>query len=137
MARALGVDLGTRRIGVAISDTKGTIATPYAVLERTSDDNDAKAISEIAGLENAKQVVLGYPIMLDGSRGYAAMVTEAFAEKLKAAGVKVKLWDERLTTAEAEKALKGRGMKGKARRAVVDKVAAAVLLQSFLDSKKK
>ncbi|HVL33400.1 MAG TPA: Holliday junction resolvase RuvX [Actinomycetota bacterium] len=135
MARTLGVDLGSRRIGIAISDDKGAIATPYAVIERTSDENDARSIAEIARLENAKTVVLGYPLMLDGSAGHAAMVTEGFAEKLKQAGMRVKLFDERLTTAEADKKLKGRGMKGRARRAVVDKVAAAVLLQSFLDTK--
>jgi putative Holliday junction resolvase len=136
MARAIGVDLGTRRIGIAISDAKGTVATPYATLHRTSDENDAQAIAELAAAEKAATVVLGYPLALDGSIGDAALVAQAFAQKLRAAGARVKLWDERLTTAEAEKKLKGRGMKGRQRRAVVDKVAATVLLQSFLDSKK-
>lgn len=135
MARALGVDLGTRRIGLAISDSKGTVATPYATLDRTNDEHDATAIAEVAAAEEAKLVVLGHPLSLDGKRGDAALVAEAFAEKLKESGVRVTLWDERMTTVEAEKQLKGRGMKGRARRAVVDKVAAQVLLQSYLDSK--
>ena len=69
MPRALGVDLGTRRIGLAISDARGTVATPYATLERTNDEHDAKAIAEVASAEEAKLIVLGHPLMLDGTRG--------------------------------------------------------------------
>ena len=136
MARALGVDLGSRRIGVAISDAGGKVATPYATLERTNDEQDAQAIAEVASAEGAKLIVLGHPLMLDGSRGDAAAVTEAFAAKLKESGLRVTLWDERLTTKEAESGLKRRGMKGRARRAIIDKVAAQVLLQSYLDAKR-
>ena len=136
MPRALGVDLGTRRIGLAISDARGKVATPYATLERTNDENDAKAIAEVASAEEAKVVVLGLPLLLDGTRGDAAAVSEAFAAKLKESGLRVALFDERLTTKEAEKGLKRRGMKGRERRAVVDKVAAQVLLQSYLDTKR-
>lgn len=133
----VGVDLGTRRIGVAVSDAGGTVATPYAVLTRTNDDEDAAAIADICLLENAKTVVLGLPLSLDGSKGDMAAVSEAFAGKLRSAGMRVRLHDERLTTVEAEKKLKERGMKGKQRRSVVDKVAAAVMLQAFLDMNKK
>jgi putative pre-16S rRNA nuclease len=136
MARALGVDLGMRRIGIAISDGDRKVATPYAVLQRTSDENDVRAIMEIAGAEAVKEIVLGHPLSLDGTAGGAAAMTESFAEKLKTAGGKVVLWDERFTTVEADKKLKDRGMKGRQRRGAVDKVAAAVLLQSFLDSKR-
>lgn len=136
MPRALGIDLGTRRIGVAISDAKGKVATAYATLERTNDEHDAKAIAEVASAEEAKLIVLGHPLMLDGTRGDAAAVAEAFAEKLKEAGMRVALFDERLTTKLAESSLKRRGMKGRERRAVVDKVAAQVLLQSYLDTKR-
>jgi putative Holliday junction resolvase len=136
MARALGVDLGTRRIGIAISDSKGAVATAYATLQRTSDEHDARAIAEMGAAEGAKHVVLGHPLSLDGSRGDAALVAEAFAAKLKESGVRVTLWDERLTTKEADKKLKGRGMRGRDRRGVIDKVAAQVLLQSYLDTKR-
>ena len=136
MPRALGVDLGTRRIGLAISDARGKVATPYATLERTNDEHDANAIAEVASAEQAKLIVLGHPLMLDGTRGDAAAVAEAFAAKLKESGIRVTLWDERLTTKQAESSLKRRGMKGRERRAVVDKVAAQVLLQSYLDTKR-
>jgi len=136
MPRALGVDLGTRRIGLAISDTRGKVATPYATLERTNDEHDAQAIAEVASAEEAKLIVLGLPLMLDGSRGDAAAVAEAFAAKLKESGLRVAMFDERLTTKQAESSLKRRGMKGRERRAVVDKVAAQVLLQSYLDTKR-
>jgi putative Holliday junction resolvase len=136
MPRALGVDLGTRRIGLAISDARGKVATPYATLERTNDEHDAQAIAEVASAEEAKLIVLGLPLMLDGTRGDAAAVAEAFATKLKESGLRVALFDERLTTKQAESSLKRRGMKGRARRAVVDKVAAQVLLQSYLDTKR-
>lgn len=139
MPRLIGIDLGTRRIGVAVCDSDGRVATPYAVLTRTHDEADAKAIAEIAALEGAKTVVLGLPLSLDGTKGNSALVAEAFGEKLREAGARVRFWDERLTTVEAEKRLKGRGqtMKGKQRRAVVDKVAAAVMLQAFLDANVK
>ncbi len=136
MPRALGVDLGTRRIGLAISDARGKVATPYATLERTNDEHDANAIAEVASAEEAKLIVLGHPLMLDGTRGDAAAVAEAFAAKLKESGIRVTLWDERLTTKQPESSLKRRGMKGRERRAVVDKVAAQVLLQSYLDTKR-
>ncbi|MFN2613279.1 MAG: Holliday junction resolvase RuvX [Actinomycetota bacterium] len=136
MARTLGVDLGSRRIGIAIADSDGLVATPYATLERTSDEADAKAIVEIAAGEGVKQIVLGYPLSLDGTRGDAALVTEGFAEKIKQAGGKVKLWDERLTTVEATKKLRAGGVRARKQRKVIDRSAATLLLQSFLDSKK-
>lgn len=136
MARALGVDLGTRRIGIAISDAKGKVATPYMTLQRTSDDQDARAIAEMASAEGASLVVVGLPLSLDGSKGDAAAMAEAFAATLRTMGARVSLFDERLTTVEAEKKLKGRGMRGRERRAVIDKVAAQVLLQAYLDTKR-
>lgn len=137
MPRYLGVDLGTRRIGIAISDPRGTIATPYATLPRSNDEYDAAAIVEIARGESVKEIILGHPLKLDGSVGDAALVTEAFRDKLKAAGGKVRLFDERLTTVEASRMLRGKGMKAREQRKVIDKAAATVLLQAFLDSKKK
>ncbi|HEX9713218.1 MAG TPA: Holliday junction resolvase RuvX [Actinomycetota bacterium] len=137
MPRWIGVDLGTRRIGLALSDSKGTLATPYLTLDRTSDEHDARAIAEIAAAERVKEVVLGHPLKLDGTRGAAAFVTEAFAEKLKAAGAKVKLFDERLTTVEATKKLQSKGVKARQQRGRIDKAAATVLLQAFLDTKKR
>lgn len=136
MARLIGVDLGTRRIGIALSDSAETVATPYLALPRTSDEQDARMIAEISRAEKARTVVLGYPITLAGLAEDAAKMTESFAARLREAGMRVRLWDERLTTAEADKRLKEAGLKGKKRRGVIDKMAAAIMLQSYLDSKK-
>ena len=135
MARLIGIDLGSRRIGIALSDDRGTVATPYLVLPRTNDEHDAQAIAELATAEGVKTVVLGHPITLAGRTESAALLAEAFAKRLREAGMRVRLWDERLSTAEAEKHLKKVGVKGQKRREVVDKMAAAIILQSFLDAK--
>lgn len=137
MARALGIDLGSKRIGVAVSDGGGKVATPLTVLQRSSDANDASAIAEMAAAEEATVVVVGFPLNMDGSKGDAALVAEAFARQLEGRGFGVELLDERLTTVEAEKRLIGRGMKGRKRKEVVDKVAAAVILQAYLDMPKR
>lgn len=137
MPRWMGVDLGTRRIGLALSDSKGSIATPYITLDRGSDENDARAIAEIAIAEQVKEIILGHPLKLDGTRGDSALVAEAFADRLKAAGAKVRLFDERLTTVEATKKLRSKGVKARQQRGKIDKAAATVLLQAFLDTKKR
>ena len=136
MPRLIGVDLGTRRIGIALSDSNGVLATPLLTLPRTSDEHDAQAIAEISRAEKARTIILGYPLTLAGLAEEAAKMAESFAGKLRAAGMRVRLWDERLTTVEAEKRLRTRGMKGRQRREVIDKLAAAVMLQSYLDTKK-
>lgn len=128
----LGVDLGTRRIGVALG--AGSVATPLIVLERTTDEADSRRILEIAAERGAARIVLGLPLRLDGTAGREAETAERFADALRVAGADVVLWDERLTTAEAERSLAAGGMRGRARRAVVDTVAASVILQSYLDS---
>lgn len=133
----MGVDLGTRRIGLAISDPKGAVATPYLTLDRSSDERDAEAIAEMARAEKVREVVLGHPLRLDGSRGDAAFVAEAFADKLKELGAKVRLFDERLTTKEASRKMRSGGVKAKQQRARIDKAAATVLLQAFLDQRKR
>jgi len=135
VTRYLGIDLGSRRIGLAISDAKGVIATPFMTLNRSSDEQDARAITELAHAEGATTAVLGMPFKLDGTRGEAAVVVEDFASALRAAGMRVRFVDERLTTAEAQKQLKARGMKGRKAREVIDKTAATIILQAFLDTK--
>ncbi|MBI4729885.1 MAG: Holliday junction resolvase RuvX [Acidobacteria bacterium] len=133
--RALGIDLGSRRIGIAVSDARGTTATPYAVLARSSDDRDARAVAELYRAEEAREVVVGLPLRLDGTKGDAALVVEGFAARLKSEGLRVRLWDERFSTVEAGRCLRAGGTKPRARRAVVDKVAAAIILQGYLDSR--
>lgn len=134
--RAVGVDLGTRRIGVAVTDPSATIASPYTVVERSGDvAADHARLAEIVTEVGASRVVVGLPLSLSGRRGPAAEAALAEAEALAGVvGVAVEMHDERLTTVSAERSLIRLGTKGKARRKVVDKVAAAVMLQSWLDA---
>lgn len=136
--RALGIDLGSKRIGVALSDSAGTLATPYEVVTRTGDKaRDHRRIAALAEEAEAECLVVGLPLKLDGSRGPAAIAAEAEAEELAAAtGLPVEMWDERLTTVTADRDLMALNMKAPARRKVVDKVAASVMLQAWLDHRR-
>jgi putative Holliday junction resolvase len=133
--RVLGIDLGSKRIGVAVSDLTGTVASPLTVLERSrSRRRDLARLAEIVGDEEAELVVVGLPVALSGDEGPAARAARTEAEALATlVSVPVEMVDERLTTVTAERALVEAGVRGPARRQVVDKVAAAVLLQAFLD----
>jgi putative Holliday junction resolvase len=133
--RALGLDLGSRRIGVAVSDSDGRVAVPYEVVVRCGDrDRDRARIVELVEETEAEVVVVGLPLSLDGSSGRAAERAEAEVRRLRAVlAVPVTTYDERLTTVTAERSLREMQMTGAARRQVVDKVAAAVLLQGWLD----
>ena len=137
--RALGLDLGSRRIGVALSTSDGTLATPYEVLTRTKDRaTDHRAIARLASTEDVQVLVVGLPLSLDGSDGPAATAARAEAAELGAAtGLPVELWDERLTTVTADRQLAAIDLDARARRRVVDKVAAAVMLQAWLDHRRR
>jgi putative holliday junction resolvase len=136
--RALGLDLGSKRIGVAVSDRSGTIATPLTVLARRRDRAaDHRAIAALVAEEEAERVVVGLPLGLDGSVGPAAQRALAEAEEIATVvAVPVETFDERLTTVSADRALLEAGLRAPARRTVVDKVAAAVMLQAWLDGRK-
>jgi putative Holliday junction resolvase len=133
--RVLGLDLGSKRIGVAVSDRSGTIATPLLVLQRTGNvGEDHRRIAALVAEEEAERVVVGLPLSLDGSMGPAAKGAVAEADALATVvPVPVETYDERLTTVTAESALREARMRAEARRRVVDKVAAAVMLQAWLD----
>jgi putative pre-16S rRNA nuclease len=135
--RVLGLDLGSKRIGVAVSDRSGTIATPLTVLQRHRDRAaDHRAIAALVAEEEAERVVVGLPLQLDGAVGPAARSALAEAEELATVvPVPVETFDERLTTVSADRALLEAGMRAPARRSVVDKVAAAVMLQAWLDGR--
>lgn len=130
MKPTLGVDLGTVRIGIAAGVR--SVATPLEILDRTDDVNDAARIAGMAGERGVGTVVVGYPLRLDGTPGPAAQTAECFAETLRGHGLEVILWDERFTTVAAERAMVGTTQRQ--RRGRVDKVAAAVMLQSWLDA---
>lgn len=134
--RVLALDLGTRRVGVALSDATRTIASPYEVLERTGDRRrDHARIRALVDELEVTLVVVGLPRSMDGSLGPAARSALGEVDELAACtGVPVETYDERLTTVSAERILGARGVRAKDRRAVVDKVAAAVILQSWLDA---
>jgi putative Holliday junction resolvase len=133
--RVLALDLGSKRIGIAVSDLTGTVASPLAVLERsTSRRHDHGQIAAYVRDEEAELVVVGLPISLSGVEGPAAKAARTETKALATlVDVPIEMFDERLTTVTAERALAEAGVRGPARRRVVDKVAAAVILQAFLD----
>ena len=135
MERTIGLDLGSKRIGVALGT--GSVATPYEVIDRGPDHAaDHRRIAEVVAETGATLVVVGLPYSLDGSRGRAAQLVEAEIAELRAAlETPVESWDERFSTVTAHQSLMEQRMKADARRRVVDKVAAAVLLQSWLDAR--
>jgi len=134
--RALGLDLGERRVGVAVCDSAGRVATPVETLVRSGDpERDLRAFADRVTEWQAEIVVVGLPISLDGTEGPAALGARAEIDRLeRLLAVPVVSYDERLTTVIAERSLMEQQMKGPERRGVVDQVAAAVMLQSWLDA---
>jgi putative Holliday junction resolvase len=133
MGRFLGVDFGDRWVGIALSDPSGTFCSPLSVLERKADffDRVRKLVEE----HEVHRIVLGLPRNMDGSLGPKALQVQDFGRKLEElTGVPVETWDERLTTAEALRALRDAGVSPRKRVAKTDKVAAQILLQSYLDA---
>lgn len=137
MRRVVGLDLGKRRIGVAVSDRSGTIASPHSVITRARHRaEDHRRIVELVAEVEAEGVVVGLPLSLDGGTGPAARDALREIEELRGVlAVPVESYDERFTTVTAEAALGAQGITGQARRKVVDQVAAAVLLQAWLDGR--
>lgn len=135
--RALGIDLGSKRIGIAVSDRSGTIATPLTMIERSGNRKlDHQRIAALVAEEEAEMVVVGMPFNMDGSLGPAARAAVSEARALATVvGVPVETHDERRTTVTADAALMEMKMRAQARRRVIDKVAAAVMLQHWLDSR--
>ncbi len=135
--RAIGLDLGSRRIGVAVSDPGGILATPHSFIERGSDEaDDHRRILDLAAEVGAEQIVVGLPLSLDGSVGPAAAAALAEVERLGATTeLPIDTYDERFTTVTADRHLRAQNKKGRARRQVVDQAAAAVMLQSWLDGR--
>jgi putative holliday junction resolvase len=138
MGRVLGVDLGSRRIGVALSDPDGRVATPHTVIERSGDlVADHRTILARAREAGASRVVVGLPLSLSGDVGPAARAVLGEVDSLRAlAGgeVTVETHDERLTTVIAERGMRAAGASPRARRRNVDASAAAVMLQSYLET---
>ncbi len=135
MGRILGIDYGERRIGVAISDATRTIATPLAVIQYVRIEEACRDIARRLEETGAEKIVVGMPISLGGFRGASAHHVESFTEKLKGVvTVPVETWDERFTTTTAEKALIEGGTRRNRRKQVIDKLAAQIMLQHYLDA---
>jgi len=133
--RALGIDLGSRRIGVALSDSGGTLASPFEVVERSGDrQRDHRRLAALVDEAEAEIVVVGVPYSMDGSIGPAARRALSEIRVLGLAlRVPVETYDERLSTVTAHRSLREMNVGAATRRQVVDKIAAAVILQSWLD----
>lgn len=131
----MGLDVGERRIGVAVSDLLGLTAQPVLTLVRSNRKQDLKSLMRIIRKHGCKEIVVGNPLYLSGDQSPQAERVQAFARTLEhEAGLPVHLWDERLTTTEAHRHLHAAGVAGSEHRTVVDQVAAVLILQGFLDA---
>ena len=135
MGRIMAIDWGERRIGVALSDESRTIASPHTVIQRGGSlDRDLTEIAGIAADNEVQLIVFGLPMRLNGSMGPAAEGVLEVVEKLRGkVQIQVDTWDERLSTAEAERALIGGDVSRNRRKNLIDQVAAALFLQAYLD----
>jgi len=132
--RILGLDVGERRIGVAVADQRVRVALPVAVVERRELPADLDAIARLAQDQGAEAIVIGLPISLNGSLGSQAEVVKAFGRELSARlSLPIEYWDERLSTVEAQRRLTSAGKKGPKAKAQRDALAAAIVLQSYID----
>lgn len=136
--RALGLDLGSKRIGVALSTSDGVLATPYEVVQRTGDRaQEHRKIAALAAEAEAEMIVVGVPYHLDGRLSPNARAALAEAEELHdTIGLPVETYDERLTTVTAQRSLNEMNLNPAARKRAIDQVAAAVMLQAWLDHRR-
>jgi putative Holliday junction resolvase len=133
--RILALDVGKRRIGVALSDGLRLTAQGLETIERKNNREDLSALARLAAEKNVSLVLVGHPLNMSGTEGRQAEWVRRFAEDLAThSGLAVKLWDERLTTKEAERVLRASGISIEKRARAVDRLSAVILLQSYLDS---
>lgn len=133
--RLLGLDLGEKTIGLALTDTLLTVATPYETLKRGKFSADAARLEALAAKEGAGGFVIGLPLNMDGSDGPSAQSARAFARNFAArSALPIMLWDERLSTAAVQRDMVAADTSRKRRAAAVDKIAAAYILQGALDA---
>jgi putative Holliday junction resolvase len=135
--RILALDLGDARIGLALSDPLGITAQPAGIIKASGIDRDVRRVSELVRKHGVDRVVVGYPLHLSGRVGTRAEEANAFAERLREAlpGLAVEMWDERLTTAQAEREMIADNVRRRKRRQMVDSLAAVLILQSYLDAR--
>ncbi|MBI5234780.1 MAG: Holliday junction resolvase RuvX [Deltaproteobacteria bacterium] len=132
--RILGLDLGSKTIGVALSDEIGTIAMPLMTIKRAGINKDLQELSRLCAEHGVGSIVVGMPINMDGSIGSSGVAAQKFMERLeKASGLLVAAWDERLSTVAVTRTLIEADMSREKRKKAVDKLAASYILQGFLD----
>lgn len=138
MGRWLGIDYGKRRIGVALADPGGTFASPATTLEGSgSPADDARRVLRWAAENDGAGIVVGLPINMDDTLGPQAQLSQSFAEQLRQLGdLPVELWDERLSSFQADEVMQAAGLTRAKRKARRDALAAQVILQSFLDARR-
>jgi putative holliday junction resolvase len=136
--RRLGIDPGSVRTGLAVADDDVAVAVPLQTVEHKTQAEAVERIAHIVVEQRIDEIVMGLPLALDGRQGQAARNAQRFAARLRErVPVPVILWDERLSSASAERALREQGVKGPARRRVVDQAAATLVLQSYVDQGRK
>ena len=136
--RFMGLDVGDKRIGIALSDESATIASPTETLQRRGNRKDIAHLLDLARRETVTRILVGMPYSLDGSTGPQALKVSRFATALAAeTEIPVTTWDERFTTVDAEIALREAKVSPGARRAKIDRAAAAIILQSYLDDQRE
>jgi putative holliday junction resolvase len=137
LPRIMGLDVGDRRIGVAVSDELGLTAQPVLTVVRSNRRQDLKSIERLIRKYHCSAIVVGNPLYMSGDQSPQAEKVHAFAQMLREeTGLPVHLWDERLTTTEAHRHLDAAGRAGSEHRAVVDQVAAVLILESYLEATK-
>lgn len=133
----LSVDYGDKRTGIAVCDKFEMLASPVCVITEWNIDTLANKIIDVAKEKRAEEIVVGLPKNMDGSEGFRADACKELGEKLKSlTEIPVNFWDERLTTVSAHKILSENNVRGKKRKAVVDAVAADIILQDYIDFRK-
>ncbi len=136
--RILGVDYGSKRIGLSVSDPSGTIATPLGVRHRVSAGQDAEFFRELARSHQLARIVVGVPRKSDGSEGDKAQQARRYGAWLAAElGLPVEYWDERFSTAQADRQLRAAGVRSRTRKRRRDMLAAQIMLQSYLDAMRR
>jgi len=134
MGRVMGIDLGTRRVGISISDPSGVVAGNPSVIHVRSEKQAITEIKELVNREAVTEIVVGLPLSLNGASGPQAEKAKSFASQLSSVcGVNVVLWDERLSTVEAERLLLGLSKRIRKQKEKRDLIAAVLILQSYLD----
>lgn len=133
MSRLMGLDIGEKTIGVALSDEGGVLASGYRTIRRVGGDSDLNEVLAITKDFSIQTIIIGLPLGLDGKEGLSCRRARRFGEKLESSGLELYFWDERFTTTEAERMLIDSNIKRKARKEMIDQSAAALILQSWLD----